>query len=337
MLLRSKFVGSAVAAGAVACAPFQAARAQATRNLRVIYFPGASNLPVWSAIAKGFFAAENLSVALTPTPSSVFQFQHLSAGDFDIALTAIDNAIAYDEGQGQAPLPNPADFVAFMGGDNGFLRLYGRPDINVYSDLRGKTLAVDALTTGYAFVLRRMLDVNGLHEGDYTLAPAGGTLQRFQKITSGNDYAATLLTPPYDLQARALGLKPLGNAVDVLGRYQALVAVAGRGWLAANGDAATGFVRAYLKTLSWLYDPANRGEALRILSSNAEGVTPELAAALYPVLIDRANGFPLRAEIDINGVRTVLAIRSLYGRPQKSLTDPSKYYDPAFYRRATGS
>lgn len=334
MLSRSTFVRAAAAAGAVAGTPIKAARAQSLKTLRVIFFPGASTLPLWTGIAQGFFTAQNLAIALTPTPNSVYQFQHLSAGDFDIAMTAIDNAIAYDEGQGQAPLPNPADFVAFMGGDNGFLRLYARPDITSYADLRGKTLAVDALTTGFAFVLRRMLDVNGLHDGDYTLAPAGGTLQRFQKITTGNDYAATLLTPPYDLQARAMGLKPLGNADAVVGRYQGIVAVAGRAWLAANGDAATGFIRAHLRTLTWMYDPANRDAVVRILSSNAEGLTPELAAQLYPVLVNRTSGFFPTAEVDMEGVRTVLAIRSVYGRPQKSLTDPAKYYDPAYYRRA---
>jgi hypothetical protein len=39
----------------------------------------------------------------------------------------------------------------FMGGDNGFLSLVTQPDIKSYGDLKGKTLSVDALTTGYAF------------------------------------------------------------------------------------------------------------------------------------------------------------------------------------------
>ena len=96
-------------------------------------------------------------MTLTPTPGSVYQFQHLSAGDFEIGSTALDNIVAYDEGEGEAPLPNPADFAAIMGGDSGFLQLWARPEIGSYADLRGKLLAVDAIRTGFTFVLRRML------------------------------------------------------------------------------------------------------------------------------------------------------------------------------------
>ena len=38
--------------------------------------------------------------------------------------------------------------------------------------------------------------------------------------------------------------------------------------------------------------------------------------------------------MDVEGVRTVLALRSEYGRPQKTLTDPMKYIDLTYYKRA---
>ncbi|MBV8152284.1 MAG: ABC transporter substrate-binding protein [Candidatus Eremiobacteraeota bacterium] len=323
--------GAALAGGGAALAP-RRAMAQA-ETVRVIFFPGASNLPLWCGLAKGFFAAQNLDLALTPTPGSVYMFQHLSAGDFDIALTAIDNAIAYDEGQGEAPLPNPADFIAFMGCDNGFLRLYARPGITSYQALRGKTLAVDALTTGYAFVLRRMLEAGGLGEGDYTLAAAGGTLQRYQKITAGDDYAATLLTPPFDLQARAQGLQRLGNAIDVLGRYQALCAVARRGWIAQNDATLLRFTRAYLQSLAWMYRPENRAEATLILSERGN-LAPQVAQEVYGVVVDEKTGIFPTARIDEAGVATVLRLRERYGMPHKTLRDVTRYVDQRVLARA---
>jgi len=36
-----------------------------------------------------------------------------------------------------------------------------RPEVSSYSQLRGKTLSVDARTTGYAFVLIEMLEAPG--------------------------------------------------------------------------------------------------------------------------------------------------------------------------------
>jgi hypothetical protein len=65
-----------------------------------------------------------------------------------------------------------------MGGDNAFLHLVVRSDINSYADLRGKALSVDALTTGFAFVLRKTLVLNGLAERDVTFERAGGALQK---------------------------------------------------------------------------------------------------------------------------------------------------------------
>jgi ABC-type nitrate/sulfonate/bicarbonate transport system substrate-binding protein len=329
-LSRSLFTRSAVAAGALAglAAPV---RAQTPKNLRVIYFPSADILPWYIAVRKGFFPKHGVTVTMTPTPGSVYQFQHLSAGDFDIALTAIDNAIAYDEGQGQAPLPNPADFVAFMGGDNALLSLYARPEIKSYADLRGKQIAVDALTTGFAFVLRKMLDANGLHDGDYTLVPAGGTLQRFQQLTTASNFAATLLTVPFDVQARALGFTHLGDAVDTIGHYQGIVSVASRAWIATATDAVVGYVRGVLDGLHWMYDPANRAEATRILIDSTN-LAPDLAAQVFPALVD--GSIDRNAKVDDAGLLTVLTLRSQYGTPRKTLSDPLKYYDDRLYRRA---
>jgi ABC-type nitrate/sulfonate/bicarbonate transport system substrate-binding protein len=329
---RAHFVGSALAASTVAgLAPLRAAAESTT--LRVIYFPAADVLPVWIGIAKGFYAQQGLSLALTPTPGSVYQFQHLSSGDFEIALTAIDNAIAYDEGQGQAPLPKPADFVAFLGGDNALLRLYARPEITTYADLKGKTIAVDAPTTGFAFVLRKMLAAHGLSEGDYTFAPAGGTLERYKQLTAGNAYAATLLTPPFDLQARAQGFNNLGEAIGILGHYQGIVTVASAAWLANHADAAVGYVRGTLAALRWLYDRKNEPEAVMLLVENL-GITPRVAVQLYPVVVNRSGGLDPLGAVDLEGIRTVLALRSTYGKPQKTLSDAAKYYDDRFYRRA---
>jgi len=95
-LSRLAFVGAAAAA---LTAPLAAGAQTPGRPLRMIFFPGGDMLPATIAAQKGFFARENIAAVMTPTPGSVYQFQHLSAGDFDVAMTALDNAIAYDEGQ----------------------------------------------------------------------------------------------------------------------------------------------------------------------------------------------------------------------------------------------
>jgi hypothetical protein len=70
----------------------------------VIVFPGGFNWPIWVAQDNGYFARGGIEVELTNTPNSVFQLINLIDGKFDIAMTAIDNVVAYMEGQGEAPV-----------------------------------------------------------------------------------------------------------------------------------------------------------------------------------------------------------------------------------------
>jgi ABC-type nitrate/sulfonate/bicarbonate transport system substrate-binding protein len=333
MTSRRRFIESSAALGSLALSPSTAFAQTTPTNVRVIFFGVASNLPVWCGIAKGFFAKQNLNVTTEITPSSVYMFQHLSAGDFDIAITAMDNVVAYDEGQGATDLKNPADFVAFMGGDNGMLTLWSRPDIRGYADLKGTTLAVDAVQTGFTFVLRRMLEIVGLNEGDYQLAAAGGTPKRFEALTTTAQYSAALLTAPFDLEADAKGCHKLGTALDIIGHYQAYTGVARRSWIAQNGDVLVRYIRGYLAALRWLYDGRNRTETIAILTKQGN-VPPEIASIVYAEIIDRANGIVPNGAIDIAGVRTILELRSKYGLPKKTLKDPLKYIDESYWRRA---
>src|SRR5258706_10559630 len=150
-----KFLALLILAGCAAQPPAP------PKTVNLIVFPGGFNWPVWVAQEKGLFAKNGIEVKVTPTPSSVFQLTGLIEGKFDIAMTAIDNLIAYREGQGEEPVLGP-DLFAFMGSDNGFLRLVFVPEIKSYSQMKGRTLSVDARTTGYAFVAFEMLERAGL-------------------------------------------------------------------------------------------------------------------------------------------------------------------------------
>ena len=64
------------------------------------------------------------------TPNSVEMAKNLMARRYDLALSAVDNAIAYNEGQGEADIGAPADFVALFGVDNGLLSVMAAPDVS---------------------------------------------------------------------------------------------------------------------------------------------------------------------------------------------------------------
>src|SRR5262245_12796503 len=253
-------------------------------TLKVNVFPPGFNWPLWVAQDQGFFARNMLQVELIPTPNSVAQMTGLIDAQFDIAMTAIDNVIAYMERQGEAKHSDEHEITAFMGSDNGFLSLMVAPDIKDATDLRGKTFSVDALTTGYAFVLRRMLERAGLSQADYKFERAGGVLQRFNALMEGKQ-SGTLLVPPFTFAAADKGYREFGTAINSLGHYQGVVAAARRGWLKDHREEAVGFIRAYISALDWLYAAPNRGTALATYAAHMTGSSATIAENSYGVLL----------------------------------------------------
>jgi ABC-type nitrate/sulfonate/bicarbonate transport system substrate-binding protein len=294
-------------------------------TLRVMGFSGSSNWPIFVAQEKGLFARHGVEVLLSPSPNSATQLASLIDGRIDLAMTAFDNVVAYEDG----------GVFAFLGVNNGGrFNLMVAATVKGYADLEGRPLAVDALSTGYAFVLMAMLQRGGLAVGDYELVSAGGSRERLAALRSGK-VAGALLNAPQDAAAEAAGFVRLANSAETVGRYQGSVGAARRTWAAANGDALVRYIRAYVAAVDWLYDPPNRAEAIDLLQRRLAGVTPESAARSYHELLDPAQGGLLRkAAIDVEGLHTVLSLRSQFARPAKPLGDPARYYDLTYYERA---
>ena len=329
-----KLVKNFVCAALVIFASFgqPVAHAQQTQPVSVIVFPGGFNWPIWIAQDKGYFARGGIEVNLTNTPNSVFQLTNLIDGKFDIAITAIDNVIAYMEGQGEAPTQEKPDLTVFMGGDNGFLSLVTVPDVKTYADLKGRTVSVDARTTGYAFVLFDLLKRNGLTESDYKVEKAGGVLQRWDALKEKKQDGTLLLTP-FEFVAKANGFNVLQYAIDVYGNYQGLVGSARRGWAAQNPQKVQSFIKGFASGVDFLLDPRNKAEAIEILRKHLPQMSQPLAEQSYAYMAG-AQGFTPKAKLDLAGVKKVLDLRSEYGDPKKLLSDPSKYYDPQYYDAA---
>src|SRR5690242_2392432 len=86
----------------------------APQPVSVISFGGGFNLPLWAARDQGFFARNGLAPQLHITPDSRQVFTGLMDGRYHIAVTAFDNIVAYQEGQGEVKFNPPSDFFAFM-------------------------------------------------------------------------------------------------------------------------------------------------------------------------------------------------------------------------------
>lgn len=297
--------------------------------VRLVVFPGGFNWPVWAAQQIGAFARNGVEVAVTPTPGSVFQLTGLVEGRFDVAITLIDNVVAYREGQGEVPVVG-SDLVAVMAHDTRVLpALVTLPEIRSYADLRGRTLSVDALHTGYALVLRAMLEHGGLAPGDYTLDSIGGAHQRYVALGERR-HAGCLLNSPLERMLEARGFNVLDTAIAVLGRYQGQVVATRASWAAANRDTLAAFLRSLLEAIEWLYDPAHREPAIDIFVANAPGETRDSALVAYGILFDPLHGFPRDGAIDDEALAKVIELRQRFGRPARRMGGQATYHEPSY-------
>lgn len=314
------------------------AAGEAGRPARVTLnvFPGGFNWPVWVAQDLGLFAERGVAVDLEITPGSVAQWTSLAQGHAQLAVTLVDNVVAYREGQGEADVVVD-DAVALMTLDTRVMpTLVTRPDIRRYADLAGETLSVDAVKTGFALVLTSMLERGGLAPGDYVLQRVGGVAQRFEAMRRG-EHAGSLFNSPLEGLLQREGFNALDTARSVAARYQGQVVAARRPWANAHRDVVVAVLSALRAAVAWLYDPVHRADAYAVYARHTPDAPGDAAATAYAVLFDATTGMPRDGAIDMEGLAAVLAMRQRHGRPQRALGPPSAYVDLSFLAAARGA
>lgn len=295
--------------------------AKAETKLTVIVFPGVQNLPMFSAQAKGFFAKRDLAVDLKFTPNSNELRTGLAEGRYHIAHSAVDNAFAMKDKAN-------ADIAVVFGGDDSFNRLIVQSEISSLADIKGKTVAVDAVNTAYAFQLYEMLRQKGLNKGDYEVKPVGGTGQRLEAMVKDKTYAAGMMNPPFSIRAEKAGLKAIDTAASALGAYQGSAAFVLRPWGATNSDALVKYLQGCIEGLRWMLDPKNKAEAVGLLVERLK-LPEDVAVQAYDATL---KGFNRDGALDMEGVKNVLKLRAQFegGTPAA----PEKYIDLSYYQKA---
>ena len=276
-----------------------------------------------AARVHGYFAAEGLDVEITSTPNSTDQMRGVSQGKFQIASTAFDNVLAWSGREG-------AEIVAVAQiSDKTVLPVFVRPEIKTWSDLKGKKLAADAVDTAFALVLRRVLLANGLDmtRGDYELVALGATGARLESMVKGETYAA-ILNAPFDAKALSAGMRRIGDSKEVLPDYPNTILAVNREWGQKNRDMLVSYLRAWLKGMSWVKDPANREAAIKTVGAELK-LNPKQAA-------DSADELSLAGNLNLPGLQVVLELRNQFGFKLAKGDQLPVYYDAAYFNAARG-
>jgi ABC-type nitrate/sulfonate/bicarbonate transport system substrate-binding protein len=295
--------------------------------VRVNTFPNAKALPFHAGVAKGIFLKHGIKLDLAFTENSRSQREGLAAGKFEVAQSALDNAVAMIEVARK-------DVIIVGGGDSGMNEFFVQAEIKSFADLRGRILIVDAPDTAYALQAKKILLQHGLKEGaDYTVKPVGAGMFRFKAMSESKENAAAILNLPFTVQAEQLGMRSLGRTVDMLGPYQAGGAFVMRDWAARNGATLERYLAGYVDSLRWVRDPANRAEAVGLLMEKLK-LPHKVAERTHELLVDPSFGFNVDGKFDAEGFRNLLALRAEIQRRDGEAVAPEHYVDLGYYERA---
>src|SRR5829696_1123929 len=280
--------------------------------------------PFWVAERLGFFDGEGLAIEVNVLNSAPALTTAVVNGSVDIGRSAMDvHMRAVERG---APL---AWFMTEF--STPIYALMVRPNIQTWSDLRGQTIVVDAPTGITAYLARRQLAANGLGPDDYSFVYVGSTPDRLQALVSGGVQGATLLQP-FDFAGERQGLRRLGNSNEVVREYEFAGYATRRDWLTRNEDTVLRYLRAYLSGQRWLYDPANKEQAITVLSERTR-LSAEDARSTYELYVERERPFP--AGLRINRASAQGTLDSLVELGDLTAPTPplERYIDTSYVER----
>jgi ABC-type nitrate/sulfonate/bicarbonate transport system substrate-binding protein len=304
----------------------------AQTKLTVVTFSGATNLPIWVAMEKGFFTKEGLDVSHEVTKGSEGVMQGIMTGKYQFGSAALDNTIAYAEGQGDVKIDG-FDLVAILGVHSGMSRIVSRPEIKSLKEIKGHTVAVDAANSGYGLVMYKILDMNGLKRDDYQALAVGSGPNRMAALKEGKAVAAAV-SPPEDSKAKQEGFNVLADATEIIGAYQGSAYVVSRAWAKQHEKEVLAFIRAMVAATDSVF--ADKAGALEVMKNRIKGVSDADLAAIYGEMVGGKGGLNRGAKINIDGVKMLLSLRNQFGDAKTPLSDPYKYIDLTYYEKATG-
>jgi len=279
--------------------------------------------PLWVAAKMGFFEKEGLEVPIVTMRGSPLTIQALTADSIYVANATVDTLIsAYERG---------ADITMIGGLINGLgLSMIGGKSYKTYADLRGTTIGTQTLTSGTGFALRLVLKVHGMeYPRDYKLLNIGGAADRYQALTSGQISSAPVGVP-LDLVAKQQGFNIIGYFADDQPNFQFNVYVVKRSWAEKNRPLVVRFMKAMVSTMRWMME--NSETACAYLSKE---MAISVEHCRYASDYNWKNRiWDRNADLNVEGVRTLIKITAEQGILKEPLPQPAKYIDQSFIKQA---
>lgn len=266
--------------------------------------------PIYIGIHKGIFAADGIDLELTFAQSSPGAVQQLTAGSLDVLLSVgiTDPLIAISKG---APLA----IIRIIGKSAPYI-LIAKSSVKSLKDLKGKTISAGTVSDIATYYIERMMAANGLHKGDYELMSAGVAAARFAALQAGVADAAMVL-PPLNFKAEKMGYPTIGLAADYVHDFPFTCMAVYKPWAETHKDVLHRLLAATSKSMDWLYDPANRKEAIDLLVKVAHA-NPEEADESF-VLLEKIKYFERSGKVSRKQLANLISVETNLGFVDKPM------------------
>ena len=206
---------------------------------------------------KGFFADAGIQHDVAFAQSNAAVIQQVAAGSAQISTNSglVDPIRAIEKGAPLALIRLEVQAPPYS--------LLSRPAIKSIGELKGKLISVGGAKDITRIFVEQMLLPNGVKPGEFDMTFAGATSARFAALQAGA-VDAPILTPPFNFHAQSAGFTLLAHTIQYFDMPFAGISV-NTNWAAANKATVLKVIDVYNKSVTWLYDPNNREEAVRIL------------------------------------------------------------------------
>jgi len=277
---------------------------------------------LWAAWRLKYFEREGLDVEVVLMRGTAPVVQAMIAGSISAALVANDGPIAaVEQGMDIAMVASSSKIThMIMGGKN----------FKTYEELRGATIGSSTLTSGTAFVLRRLLKVKGLeYPRDYKLLNVGGTPSSFAAMRARR-FAVSPLAVAGAVQRYGEGFNLIGRVADVFPKYLLSAYSVRRSWAEKNRSQVVHFLKAVLQAKKWFEQ--DKKAAVEFLAKEFQ-LTPSLAERGLDYYLTY-QAWPPELELEMDGIKNVVDIYAEQTGMKGPLPNPEKYVDTSYLRQA---
>jgi NitT/TauT family transport system substrate-binding protein len=210
--------------------------------------------------------------------------------------------------------------------------VFAKPAIKQIADLKGKLISIGGPNDITLIYIKPFLASAGLKTSDVDFVYAKAAGDRFAALASGA-IDASILNPPTYFKAIAGGFNNLGDTKSYAEGIPFTVWGANSAWASQHQDTLTAFARDYKRAVRWLYDPANREQAIDILVKRAAQDRKDSADA-YDYLIAKLKLFSLDGDVSDQSYGKMAEGLSDIGLLKEPYPPKSAIFDGQFVQKA---